>query len=123
MMKKGWFELDKYKHDDCYCCDCPDCSKTWAIHIYSYEDEDDSTPDVTLILNTTKENGNGYYLMEFSITFVGRAIMFDEATAMVKKLDEISGKNDSVSLTEHLVVCREFFDCGKFMQKSSAHCT
>lgn len=120
MMKKGWFELDKYKHDDCYCCDC---SKTWAIHIYSYEDEDDSTPDVTFILNTTKENGNGYYLMEFTITFVGRAIMFDEATAMVKKLDEISGKNDSVSLTEHLVVCREFFDCGKFMQKSSAHCT
>ncbi|WP_155701128.1 hypothetical protein [Paenibacillus psychroresistens] len=118
MMKIGWFELNKYKykHDDCY------CSETWAIHIYSYEDEDDSTPDVTLLLNTTKENGNGgYYLMEYSITSVGRVIMFDEANALVKKLDEISSKNDSVTLTEHLMVCREFFNCRKITQESLAN--
>lgn len=102
-MKKGWFELDKYAHGD----------KTWAIHIYSYEDADESAPDVTLILNSDNESSCGYYVMEFSITLVGRANMFDEAIAMVKKLDELSGNNDSVSLTEHLMVCREFFDCGK----------
>lgn len=117
-MKKGWFELDKYKHDDC---SCSDCSKTWEIHVYSYEDEDDSTPDVTLILNSAKETGSGYYLMEFSISFVGRFFMFDEATELVKKLDEISSKNDSASLTEHLVVCREFFDEGKFIQMTDTH--
>lgn len=111
-MKKGWFELDKYKHDDCY---CSDYSKTWKIYIYSYEDEDDSSPDVTLILNKIKETSNGFYLMDFSITYVGRAIMFDEAIAMIKKLDELSNNNDSIGLTDHLVVCREFFDCGKYM--------
>ncbi|NQX58703.1 hypothetical protein [Paenibacillus qinlingensis] len=112
-MKKGWFELDKFKHADCYCCDCPDCLKTWKIHIYSYEADDDSAPDVTLILNKSTETGNGYYVMEYSITYVGRAIMFDEATAMVKKIDEISSTNDAMGLTDHLVICREFFDCGK----------
>lgn len=116
-MKKGWFELDKYKHDDCY---CSDCSNTWKIHIYSYEAEDDSTPDATLTLNRINETSGGYFLMEFSTTYVGRAILFDELIAVVKKLDEICNNNDSLSLTDHLVVCREFFDCGKRVPKSSA---
>ncbi|CAH1210833.1 hypothetical protein PAECIP111891_03602 [Paenibacillus allorhizoplanae] len=114
-MKKGWFELDKFKHDDCYCYDCPDCLKTWKIHIYAYEANDDSAPDVTLILNKSTESGSGYYVMEYSITYVGRAIMFDEATAMIKKLDEISSTNDAMGLTDHLIICREFFDCGKMI--------
>jgi hypothetical protein len=115
-MKKGWFELDKYKQDDCY---CSDCCHTWKIHIYSYEDEDVSTPDVTLTLNKTNEAGSGYFLMEFSMTYVGRAILFDEVIALVKKLDEICNNHDSLSLTDHLVVCREFFDCGKRLETTT----
>ncbi|MCM3628402.1 hypothetical protein M3194_13615 [Paenibacillus glycanilyticus] len=118
-MKKGWFELDKYKPDVCYCFDDCKCSEAWAIHIYSYEAEDVSAPDVALILNKTDENNNGYVLTEFSISFVGRAVMFEEATALVKRLDEISRKKASVCLTEHLVICREFFDCGKVLHQTA----
>ncbi|SDX94550.1 hypothetical protein [Paenibacillus sp. CF384] len=114
-MKKGWFELDNYRHENDY---IQDSSKMWRINIYSYEGEDESTPDVTLNLNTTSENGNGYCLVELSITYVGRSIMFDEVIALVKRLDEISINDDSVSLTEHLVVCREFFDCGRMLPLS-----
>ncbi|WP_201007517.1 hypothetical protein [Paenibacillus glycanilyticus] len=113
-MKKGWFELDVYNYDGYY---CGDCSKTWAIHIYSYED--DSAPDITLILHKAKEYGNSYYLMDYSITYIGRKVMFDEATAMVRKLDQLSSNNVSVSLIEHLTVCSEFFDDGKYIQKKS----
>lgn len=115
-MKKGWFELDNSRHENDYMCDF---YKMWKINIYSYEGEDESTPDVTLILDTTGGNGNGYCLVEFSITYVGRSIMFDEVIALVRQLDEISSNDDSVSLTEHLVVCREFFDCGRMLPMSS----
>ncbi|REE69720.1 hypothetical protein A8990_13139 [Paenibacillus taihuensis] len=108
-MKKGWFELDLHNIDDY----CGDCYKTWAIRIYSYDDEDAATPDVTLILSPVKGLGNSYCIMEYSITYVGREIMFDEATELVKRLDELSGTKDTVSLTEHLMICREFFNEGK----------
>ncbi|SFT13228.1 hypothetical protein [Paenibacillus sp. BC26] len=116
-MKKGWFELDKYKHRHDY---TRNHSRMWEIKIYSYEGEDESTPDVTLVLNTTKGNGNGYCLVECSISYVGRSIMFDEVITLVKRLDEISRNNDCVSLTEHLVVCREYFDCGSILPRSYA---
>ncbi|MBP3964580.1 hypothetical protein [Paenibacillus lignilyticus] len=118
-MKKGWFELGKDKCDKGYLRDGSGSSKTWKIHIYSYEDEDDSTPDATLILNKTEGNGNGYFLVELSVTYIGRATMFDEVIALVNKLDALSSDNDSLSLTEHLMVCHEFFDCGRSMAQSN----